>query len=213
MPTRFLLVDDHALIREGLALALARVTEQVEVVEADSCERALELLAAGPDFDMVVLDMQLPGKSRLDAITAVRAAAPRVPLVVLSSETPGDLVQAALRAGARGYVSKSSPTEVLLSAMRLVFAGGVYVPPTVLEPTPAPEGEVALTKRQEQVLVELARGAGTEQIAATLKIAEVTVRVHVATILRVLRVDTREQAARSALARRLLGDQPVEGRP
>ncbi|MBK7071553.1 MAG: response regulator [Myxococcales bacterium] len=76
MPTRFLLVDDHALIREGLALALARVTEQVEVVEAGSCEQAMERLAADPSFDLIVLDMQLPGRSRLDAVTALRDLAP-----------------------------------------------------------------------------------------------------------------------------------------
>lgn len=203
MPTRFLLVDDHALLREGLALALARVTEQVEVLEAASCEAALELLATAPQLDMVVLDMHLPGRSRLDALAALRARVPRVPIVVLSAETSTDLVYGALRAGARGYVTKSAPTEVLLGALRLVFAGGVYVPPTVLDPAPPPEGEVSLTPRQEQVLAELARGAGTEAIAATLGLAEATVRVHVASILRALRVETREQAARTALAVRL----------
>ena len=131
MPTRFLLVDDHALIREGLALALARVTEQVEVVEAGSCEQAMERLAADPSFDLIVLDMQLPGRSRLDAVTALRDLAPRTPLVVLSSEAPSDLVHAVLAAGARGYVPKSVSTEILLHAVRLVFAGGVYVPATV----------------------------------------------------------------------------------
>lgn len=204
MPTRFLLVDDHALIREGLALALARVTEQVEVVEAGSCERAMELLAAGAELDLIVLDMQLPGRSRVDAVTALRELAPRTPLVVLSSEAPRDLVQAVLAAGARGYVPKSVSTEVLLHAVRLVFAGGVYVPATVFDPPPPPTGEAALTPRQEQVLSELAAGASTDQIAATLGIAEVTVRVHVATIIRALHVESREDAVRTPLALRLL---------
>ncbi|MFO0746717.1 MAG: response regulator transcription factor [Myxococcota bacterium] len=203
MPTRFLLVDDHALLREGLALARARVTEQVEVLEAGSCEQALELLATAPDLDMVVLDMQLPGRSRLDALAALRARLPRVPFVVLSAETSTDLVHAVLRAGARGYVTKSSSTDILVGALKLVFAGGVYVPPIVLAPPPPEEHEVQLTPRQEQVLAELARGAGTEAIAATLGLAEATVRVHIATILRALRVDSREQAARTALAQRL----------
>lgn len=203
MATRFLLIDDHALIREGLALALARVTEAVEVIEADSCEQALDLLAAQPEFDLIVLDMQLPGRSRVEALTALRARAPRTPFVVLSAETSTELVHATLKAGARGYVPKSSPTEVMLSAVRLVFAGGVYVPPTVLEPAPPAEAPVELTRRQEQVLAELARGSGTPEIAAKLAIAEVTVRVHVATILRVLRVASREDAVRTALAVRL----------
>lgn len=206
MPTRILLVDDHALIREGLALALTRVTEQVEVVEADSCEAALARIAE-VDLDLIVLDMHLPGKTRLEALAAVQAAARGTPVVVLSGETPSDLVHAALRAGARGYIAKSSSIDVLIGALRLVFAGGIYVPPTVLDPppqqVPAVIDESALTPRQRRVLAELARDASTAEIAAKLGIAEVTVRVHVATILRVLHVENRADAARSPLAIRL----------
>jgi len=202
MPTRFLLVDDHALIREGLALALARVTEQVVVTEAESCERAVELLAGSSDFDLVVLDMQLPGRSHLDALRDLRALAPTVPFVVLSGETSTQLVHGALASGARGYVPKSVPTDVLISAIRLVFAGGVYIPATVLAP-PGPTTDLVLTRRQEQVLGELARGLETEAIAVRLGIAVATVRVHVATIMRALRVETREQAVRTPLALRL----------
>ncbi len=206
MPTRFLLIDDHALIREGLALALARVTEQVEVLEADSCEAAVVLLG-GHEIDLVVLDMQLPGRSHLDALAAVREAAPSTPVVVLSAETSTALVHGALAAGARGYIPKSSSTDVLVGALRLVFAGGMYVPPTVLEPerhsVAATVEESALTARQRRVLAELARNASTAEIATHLGIAEVTVRVHVATILRVLHVDSRAAAVRTPLALRL----------
>ncbi|MBZ0239024.1 MAG: response regulator transcription factor, partial [Deltaproteobacteria bacterium] len=173
MPTRFLLVDDHALIREGLALALARITEQVEVIEAGSCEDALaRIRAAGEaslELDLVVLDLQLPGLSRLDALDAIRAAAPSTPVVVLSGETSTELVHAVLRAGARGYIPKATPTDQLIVALRLVFAGGIYVPPMVLDPPAppddpraahAPVDEAALTPRQRRVLAELARGAG-----------------------------------------------------
>lgn len=206
MPTRILLVDDHALIREGLALALVKVTEQVEVVEADSCEAALARIAE-TELDLIVLDMHLPGRRGLDALAAVRSAAPSTPVVVLSGEAPTDRVLAALAAGARGYLSKASSIDVLVGALRLVFAGGVYIPPTVLEPppqhVPAVIDESALTPRQRRVLAELARDATTAEIAATLGIAEVTVRVHVATILRVLHVDSRAEAVQTPLARRL----------
>ncbi len=204
MPSRFLLVDDHPLLREGLALALARVTDDVVVLEAGSCEAGLEIVGAHPDLDLIVLDMQLPGLSRLDAVRALRTAAPVVPLVVLSAETSSDLVHGALRAGARGYVAKSSPREVMIAAIQIVFAGGLYIPPTVLEPPTTPERTLELTRRQEQVLVELARGHDGPVIAARLGIAEATVRVHIATILRVLRVDNREQAIHTALARELV---------
>ncbi|MBP9088844.1 MAG: response regulator transcription factor [Kofleriaceae bacterium] len=202
MATRFLLIDDHALLREGLALALTRVTEQVEVVEAESAEQAVELLRANPPFDLILLDMQLPGRSRLEALDMVRELAPRTSIVVLSAEASSGLVYAALKAGARGYIHKGVNTDVLLSAVQLVFAGGIYVPPVLLESEEAAP-EVALTNRQEQVLVELTRGATTANIASTLEIAEVTVRVHIAAILRVLRVESREQAVRTPTAQRL----------
>ena len=202
MATRFLLIDDHALVREGLALALTRVTEQVEVVEAASAEQAGELLLINPPFDLIVLDMQLPGRSRLDALALVRELAPRSMIVVLSAEASSGLVYAALKAGARGYIHKGVNTDVLLSALKLVFAGGIYVPPMLLEPAEAPP-VAALTNRQEQVLVELTRGATTAAIARSLEIAEVTVRVHIAAILRVLCVESREQAVRTPTAQRL----------
>lgn len=202
MATRFLLIDDHALIREGLALALGRVTEMVEVVEAASSEQAVEILNTNQAFDLIVLDMHLPGRSRLDALTMVRTHAPRTPIVVLSAEASSGLVYAALKAGARGYIHKGVSTDVLLGAVQLVFAGGVYVPPLVLEPA-TEASEASLTARQEQVLVELTRGATTAEIARNLDIAEVTVRVHVAAILRVLRVESREQAVRTPTAQRL----------
>ncbi len=202
MATRFLLIDDHALVREGLALALARVTEQVKVVEAASAEQAVELLLANPPFDLILLDMQLPGRSRLEALAMVRELAPRTSIVVLSAEASSSLVYAALKAGARGYIHKGVNTDVLLSAVQLVFAGGIYVPPMLLEPQDAPP-DAALTNRQEQVLVELTRGATTAEIARNLEIAEVTVRVHIGAILRALGVDSREQAVRTPTAQRL----------
>ncbi len=202
MGTRFLVIDDHALVREGLTLALTRVTAQVMVVAAVSAEQAADLLRTHPPFDLILLDMQLPGRSRLAALAMVRELAPRTSIVVLSADASSELVYAALKAGARGYIHKGVNTDELLRALQLVFAGGVYVPPMLVEPTHAPP-EAALTNRQEQVLVELTRGATTADIARRLEIAEVTVRVHIAAILRVLGVESRDQAVRTPTAQRL----------
>jgi DNA-binding NarL/FixJ family response regulator len=204
MPTRFLVIEDHALVREGLSLALARVTERVEVVEADSCEAAVVILTAKSPFDMILLDMNLPGLSRMDALREICRHAAHTPIVVLSADASSELVHSAIHGGARGYIHKGAATEVLLGALQLVFSGGVYVPAVVVAPLQQTENDVALTKRQQQVLLELSRGASTVDIARTLDIAEVTVRVHLATILRVLRVESREQAVKTPLALRLL---------
>ena len=110
MATRFLLIDDHALIREGLALALTRVTEQVDVVEAASAEQAAELLLTNLPFDLILLDMQLPGRSRLDALALVRDLAPRTMIVVLSAEASSGSGVRRAQAGARGYIHKGVST-------------------------------------------------------------------------------------------------------
>jgi DNA-binding NarL/FixJ family response regulator len=139
----------------------------------------------------------------MDALAALRTAVPGTHIIVLSSEAPNALVHAALAGGARGYIPKTVSTELFLQAVRLVFAGGVYVPATVLDPPALQANEATLTRRQQDVLVQLAAGAPTNEIASTLGIAEATVRVHIATLIRTLRVDSREALVKTPLAAQL----------
>ncbi len=209
---KILVADDHALFRDGLRHVLARLGEEVTVLEARDGPEAQALAAAHPDLDLVLLDLAMPGADGLDGLRALRARSPSVPVVILSaSEHPRD-VRAALEAGAAGFIPKSSTSAVMLSAVRLVFEGGVYVPPAMLGEVPA-RGRpsragtaLGLTPRQREVLALLAEGKSNKEIGQALGLAEGTVKLHVSAILRLLGAENRTQAV--VAAARLLERDP-----
>src|ERR1700687_3002845 len=127
-----LLIDDHALFREGLKFLLRSLDAALEVDEAGNCAKALEH-AAARSYDLVLLDLKMPGVEGLDALVALRDAISAVPLVVLSGEDNPGVIRAAIERGAMGFIPKSSTPEVLVQALRLVLAHGVYLPPAVLD--------------------------------------------------------------------------------
>src|SRR5215470_4739150 len=152
-----LLIDDHALFREGLKFLLGSLDAALHVDEAGDCAKALEH-AAARGYDLVLLDLKLPGVAGLDALAALRDAIPAAPVVLSGEESPA-VVRAAIERGAMGFIPKSSTPEVLIQALRLVLARGVYLPPAVLDAAAEPVasgGETAalrgLTPRQIDVL-------------------------------------------------------------
>jgi DNA-binding NarL/FixJ family response regulator len=197
---RILICDDHALFREGLELVLAQLEPGARLESVADAEGALALVAADPGFDLVLLDLALPGLPGLDALQTLRRDHPTVPVVVLSaSESPTD-ARAALERGASGFIPKSSRGSVLLAAVRLVLGGGVYVPPLLLDapPAPAPRESSAkhgLTGRQLEVLRLIARGLTNAQIAAALGISGATVKNHLERIYGALDASNRTEAA------------------
>jgi DNA-binding NarL/FixJ family response regulator len=116
-----LLIDDHALFREGLKFLLRSLDAALAVDEAGNCAKALEH-AAARSYDLVLLDLKMPGVDGLDALAALRDAIPAAPLVVLSGEDNAAVVRAAIERGAMGFIPKSSTPEVLIQALRLVLA-------------------------------------------------------------------------------------------
>ncbi len=198
---KILVADDHALFREGLRHLLARLDAGVTVVEARDGRETLSLAATEPDLDLILLDLAMPGMDSFAGVREIRARWPSVPLVILSaSEHPRD-VRAGLGAGAAGFIPKSSTGEVMLSALRLVFSGGVYVPPAMLDERPgrpAGHADLRLTPRQRDVLALLAEGRSNKEIAQALALAEGTVKLHVSAILRMLGAENRTQAVVSA---------------
>ena len=208
---KILVADDHALFREGLSYVLARLGEPVETLQAEDGAAALALAEAHPDVDLVLLDLGMPGVDGLAGLRLLRARCPAVPVVILSgSEEPAD-VRLALDAGALGFISKSSSPEVMLSALRLVLSGGVYVPPSYIDRaqgmavpiTASPVDSLGLTPRQLDVLRLLGRGHSNKEIARILDLAEGTVKLHISAILRTLGVHNRTRAV--VAAARLLG--------
>jgi len=194
---KILLADDHALFREGVKQLLARLHPHVLVIEAANGAEVLHAARAQRDFDLVLLDLAMPGVDGFTGLAAFRTHAPSTPVVVLSASEDAADVRAALDGGASGFISKSSSSEVILGALRLVLAGGVYVPPTLLggHNAVAAKADIdALTPRQRDVLALLAQGLSNKTIGGTLGLSEATVKQHVSAILKTLNVANRMQA-------------------
>ena len=204
-----LLIDDHALFREGLKFLLRTLDAALEIHEAGDCARALEH-ARARSYDLLLLDLNMPGVAGLDALAALRDALPDTPLVVLSGEDNPGVVRAAIERGAMGFIPKSSTPEVLINALRLVLGHGVYLPPLVLDSvTPMPVTSApgaamdraalpGLTPRQMDVLRFVVQGKPNKVIARELDISEGTVKAHLSSVLHVLGSRNRTEAVYAA---------------
>jgi len=205
---KVLLVDDHPLIRQALKVVLTQLDADLEVLEAGNCQDALALAEANDDLELLLLDIHMPGVSGLDCMSSFRTRVPGVPIVVLSaSEDPNDITRA-IDSGAMGFIPKSQSSQVMIGALRLVLAGGVYLPPEAVRrtsfsdapaPAAAPAGgigyrDVGLTERQAQVLALLIQGKPNKLICRELELAEGTVKIHITAILKALKVTNRTQA-------------------
>jgi DNA-binding NarL/FixJ family response regulator len=209
---KLLVVDDHPLLREAVQGVVKRLEPGATVLAVGDSERGFAIAAAEPDLDLVLLDLNIPGLAGIPALKAWRRRYPEVPVVVLSSADDRPTVLAAIAAGAAGFIPKSSPNEVLLSALRLVLAGGKYLPPEALAPGAESGARAArattervrslatlgLTDRQAQVLKLLAVGKSNKLICRELDLAERTVKAHISAVFRALGVTTRTQAAIAA---------------
>jgi DNA-binding NarL/FixJ family response regulator len=208
-PVKILVIDDHPLILEALRHVLAQLETQPQVFDADSAERGRRLIDEHPDAGLALLDLTLPGADGFALLAEFRAAHPAVPVVVLSASERHVDVLRALDMGAMGYIPKRSPNSVMLQALRLVLSGGIYVPAAAIgaEPAagralpaaaPAPARttprELGLTDRQADVLGCILQGLPNKLICRRLALAEGTVKIHVAAILRALNVHNRTQA-------------------
>lgn len=200
---KVLIVDDHAVVRQGLAAVVRRIEPDAQVLEAGDSASALALAATHADIGLALMDLMMPDAAGLSAVSTFVTAHPATPLMVVSSsEAPAD-VRAALALGALGYVGKTANASTLAAAIRMVLAGEVYVPPFMAlgaEPPPPPAGAPAgvLTSRQEAVLALIRDGASNKEIADRLGITEGTVKAHLTTIFRALGVANRAQARRLA---------------
>jgi DNA-binding NarL/FixJ family response regulator len=212
---KILIADDHALIRSGLRGELDGLDPAVDFVEAWDAESTRTAFDLHPDLELALVDLTMPGMSGARSIAALRRDHPTVPLIVLSAvEDPAE-VRAVLRSGAAGFIPKAAAAKVMLQAIRLVLAGGAYLPPQLMHLLDAgteaaattasdvahDDGVACLSPRQREVFALLARGLSNKMIARQLGITEGTVKSHVATIFDLLKVHNRVSAV--AEARRL----------
>jgi len=208
---KILIIDDHSLVREGLRLLLNGLGKPVDCLEAHDCNEGLDRFSQADRVDLILLDLGLPGIRGIDAIRFFQKHAAGVPVVVVSASEKHEDIRDALSAGARGFLSKSVSSEVILGAVRQVLDGGIYVP-SMLVPDDEPEDiytdvsskPVKLTPRQQQVLVLMALGNPNKAIAEALDMAESTVRVHATAIFKALEVGNRTEAAYAAVRMGLL---------
>lgn len=207
---KILLVDDHPLFIEGMRGVLQRLGDNVVIQTSGSCEEALELTEEDDDMDLVLLDLNLPGISGLEGLQQLRHQLPATPIVLLSASEDRSKVLRAIEQGAKGYISKSSPADIIITALQLVLSGGVYLPMAVLEMMNSDQEKISnkngqtLTPRQVEVLRLLAQGHSNKAIANTLAMAENTVRVHTNAIFRFLDVSNRTEAGVAAVRLGLL---------
>lgn len=209
---RVLIVDDHPLLRSAVAELIKREEHVDEVDQCGSIADALAAVqAAAPDLSIV--DLMLPDGAGVEAVVALRRAAPQCPVLVLAADVRRETVDAAFAVGARGFVPKGAPPATLLAAIRVVLEGETYVPPQILPSwngdSPvrgATEGDspVRLTARQQDVLLHVVRGLSNKEIARELAMSTSTVRVHVSAVFRALSVENRTQAAMHPEAQKLL---------
>ena len=199
---KILIVDDHPVFREGIVALFKHTVVDGVVLQAASIPEALQVVSESPDLDVLLLDLMMPGTDGLPAIADFTAVRPDLPVVILSSSEDPKNVHRALALGALGYIPKSASPEALVSAIRLVLAGDLYIPSLILnDPNSGVVVESqsnarhGLTERQIEVLQLLAIGLPNKTIAAQLHLSEKTVKVHVTSILRSLNVANRTQAA------------------
>ena len=214
---KILLVDDHVLFREGIALLLQSLVAGDPLFQAGTCAEALELLAQNTGVELVLMDIHLPGMSGLNGIALIRERFPLIPVVALSSSDDKQTILSAIDAGAMGFIPKSSSSAVLSSALQLVLSKGIYIPPeaflrerTLTESLPRrtanPPGSAAhirpadlgLTPRQAEVLFLILQGKSAKAIGRDLSLSSSTVKIHTSAALRALNVTTRTQAVIAA---------------
>lgn len=210
---RFLVADDHPLFREAVCLLLGQVSRDPVCCEAASLEEAETLLASEEPFDLILLDLKMPGSETLSGLKALRKRTQQTPIVIISHFEDDAVIEEGLECGAVGYIPKSLPRAEIVAALGTVLAGGVYLPRGVERRIHLAEGPAAarpdegraliesLTPRQQAVLSLLARGKPNKQIADELQISDWTVKAHISAILRKLNAQSRLQAV--IIARRL----------
>ena len=203
---KLLVVEDHGLVREGLIRLLALVEEGTQVFESEDFESVLTLLDNEGEFDLVLLDLALPGIDGFAGLDILRRRYPAMPVAVVSAFDDLPTITRVLNLGASGFIPKAFSGEALLSAVREILAGNIFRPagqpgarlddatPVVPSKASVRPEEVGLTDRQSQVLALMVRGLSNRDIAEQLQLSEGTVKIHVTAIFRALDVNSRTQA-------------------
>jgi len=214
---KFLLADDHALLRLGLGHELRSRFENLEILEAGNFQELRDLLTENDDISLALIDLTMPGGDGFSEIEALLYRSPFLPIVVISGSNEPKDINRAIRMGVSGYLYKGESTELIINALRLVLAGGKYIPSNMLsgnesdsEESERKVGDIFLTPRQKTILKLIIAGQSNKQIAKELDLAEATVKSHISTIFRSLGVHSRTQAIAEINRMKKLGGLALE---
>jgi len=210
---KILIIDDHSLIREALRRVVRELKREARILEASTAAEALQVITDNSDIRLILLDPGLPDCDGFSLLSKLREQYPAVSVVVLSGSQDRTNVIRALQAGALGYIPKSAKREVMLGALRLIFSGGVYIPPEIMDiahgssavaespfkrATRLSPGDLGLSDRQAAVLALMMRGKNNKVICRALDLTESTVKHHVTAVLRALKANNRTEAVIAA---------------
>ncbi|HVW94084.1 MAG TPA: response regulator transcription factor [Devosia sp.] len=199
MDRRIIIVDDHPLFRAALGNIVSQIGPGYAVRELDGLGALSAALKADRDWDLVLLDLNIPGAEGLSGLLLLRAEFPELPVMIVSAVADPLVIRQAVELGASGYLAKSADPAEIRAALDAVLAGDIYVPEGISLEGAYPDAPLlrrlaSLTPQQVRVLMMLAEGLMNKQIAHQLSISEATVKAHVSTILQKLDVDSRTQA-------------------
>ena len=213
---KFLVADDHELYLQGLEFVLKKEYPDVELVLAGDYNEIIDILSRRNDFDLIITDLAMPGGNWLESLQKIHNIAPELPIIIVSAVFDKEILQKTYNIGVSGYVSKSFPNNIIVSAINLVLAGGMYIPPDLVKMSvkyssgqfedlirgfdssqKKSADDKLLTPRQLDVLRCLADGLSNKQIAYKLGLSEGTVKIHITLLMRALNVSNRVAAVRA----------------
>jgi len=209
---RLVIADDHPLFLDAVRLHIERARPEAEIQVAASLDEALAQAKSQPP-DVLLLDYSMPGMNGVAGIARARLECAGIPVVIMSGTAGGAEVQAAIRAGANGFLPKSLGPEIFIQALNIVLAGGTYLPadivtgPVVAAPSSVPEAasaEAGLTPREMQVLQAIVNGKSNKEIGRELALQEVTVKLHARRVYQKLGARNRAEVTAIAIERRIV---------
>ena len=229
---KILIADDHELFLKGLEFILTDNISNLDLVKARDYNEIFSIIKNDNSFDLVITDLAMPGANWLNAIKQIHSTLPETPIVIISAVFDKEILQQTLDIGVAGYIPKTSPNNLIISAINLVIAGGVYIPHELLytaKPTSSTEEkqeeyysplktlkklaektpdspQKGLTERQIEIVKCIAEGLSNKQIAYKLNLKEGTVKVHITVILKILNVKNRTSAIIEAAKRGYISD-------
>ncbi|VAV87382.1 Transcriptional regulator, LuxR family [hydrothermal vent metagenome] len=202
---RIVIADDHPLFRDALEQTIVGALVDLEIMQAGSLENVISILEGPEEFDLILLDLKMPGVQGFSGLIFLRAQFPNIPVVVVSASEEAPVVRRIMELGASGFIPKSASMEDMQRAVKIILDGEIWVPENIDLDQDKPDEDADLARRmttltpqQMRVLMMLRDGLLNKQIAFKLEVSEATVKAHVSAILQKLNVDSRTQAVIAA---------------